>query len=238
MSFLGRMFIRDEELGKKDDDHRPMKKANGSAPWTARKPSQGPRKRRIIYGLCVALFVYLFIKNIPTDLGSNALRRDVRVPLPSQNGKMSKSTDSTNKKPPRPATPSKSEEHYHDGPIKFYKLASSLHAAARYGGQLQSNKNILFAASSLTSVAELLPLACEMARWERNDVHLAMMGRDDVELEDIRQLNGAAEECNVHWHGRKSCLRMRNVRLKIEHRCSPRLFAIQLGLSYGSQRYG
>ena len=110
-------------------------------------------------------------------------------------------TGPPSKKPPRPSSPSAQEEHYHDGPIKFYKLASSLHAAAGLGGQKESNKNVLFAASALKSVSELIPLACEMARWERNDVHFALMGRDELNIQEIQKLNGATkEDCNINWH--------------------------------------
>ena len=76
-----------------------------------------------------------------------------------------------------------------------------MHAAAKFGGQLEHNKNVLFAASSLQSVSQVVPLACEMARWERNDVHLAIMGRDEMEIADLAEVSGAVEDCNIHWHG-------------------------------------
>ena len=203
MPSLGRMFAGDEELGKKDDDHRPARTTAISQPWSVRRPGQGWRKRRIVYLLCAALFAYLFVQNIPTGLGSNALRGDSRVPSPPRGIRLPQSlSDSKSKRPPRPANPSKAEEHYHDGPIKFYKLAASLHTAARLGGQAASNKNVLFVASSLTSVAELVPLACEMARWERNDVHLAIMGRDEMPISEIKEVNGAVEDCKIYWHGK------------------------------------
>ena len=202
MSFLGRMFAGDEELGKKDDDHRPMNGDTKSAAWSARKPAQAPRRwRRIIYACCIGLFVYLFIQNIPTDLGPNNLRGDSRVYQgPKDATKLPPPAEPPKRKPPPPISPSEAQEHYHDGPIKFYKLAASLHAVARLGGQHDSNKNVLFAASSLKSVSEIVPIACEMARWERNDVHLAVMGRDDMEIQEIKQLNGAEEDCNINWH--------------------------------------
>lgn len=196
------MFTRDEELGKKDDDHRPQTINASSSSWSARKPSPAYRKRRIIYAICALLFIYVFVKNIPDDLGPSTRDFDPRVSL---GGKLPEGTgDPPAKKPQRPATPSEAEEHYHDGPIKFYKLASSLHSVARLGGQHDSNKNVLFAASSLKSASEIIPLACEMARWEKNDVHLAIMGRDDMEIQEIKNLNGAVDDCNVHWHG-KDC---------------------------------
>jgi len=203
MSWLG--FAGDEELGKKDDDHRPLNGAAPSTSWPARKTTPSFRKRRIVYGICALLFVYVFVKNIPTDLGPSprfapGLASDQEAKLPPE------SSDPPTKKPRRLATPSEAEEHYHDGPIKFYLLASSLHSVARLGGQHESNKNVLFAASNLKSASETIPLACEMARWDRNDVHFAIMGRDDMEIQEIKRLNGAEEDCNVHWHGKASLL--------------------------------
>ena len=199
MSWLGRMFTGDEELGKKDDDHRP--KANNaslSSSWSARKTSPAFRKRRVFYAICALLFLYVFVKNIPDDLGPSRESN----PRLNQGEKLPDGTaDPPAKKPKRPAIPSEAEEHYHDGPIKFYKLASTLYSVARLGGQHGSNKNVLFAASNLKSASEIIPLACEMARWERNDVHFAVMGRDDMEIEEIKSLNGAVDDCNVHWHG-------------------------------------
>lgn len=201
MSFLGRIFAGDEELGKKDDDHRPLNGNARSAPWSSRKPARESRWRKIIYGVCGVLFIYLFVQNIPTELGPNNLRTDSRVYQGTTDGKsLPPSVGPPKRKPPRPTTPSEVEEHYHNGPIKFYKLAVSLHAVAKMGGQLQTNKNVMFAASSLKSVSEMVPLACEMARWERNNVHLVLMGRDDMEIEQLKEVNGAVEDCNVHWH--------------------------------------
>ena len=201
MSWLGSIFLGDEELGKKNDDHRPLNGADTSS-WSARKSPPAWRKRRVFYGICILLLLYVFVKNIPTDLGPAV--RYIPNTRDDQGGKLP--TDSrvppTNK-PKRPSTPSKAEEHYHDGPIKFYMLASSLHGVARMDGQQELNKNILFAASSLESASEIIPMACEMARWEKNNVHFAIMGRDDMEMAEIRNLNGASEEhCNVHWHGK------------------------------------
>ena len=63
------------------------------------------------------------------------------------------------------------------------------------------NKNVVFAASDLRSVAALVPLACEMSKWNRNSVHMAVMGRDEMTIEDIRRVNGAqGGVCEVQWH--------------------------------------
>ena len=201
MSWLGSILAGDEELGKKNDDHRPINGA-ASAPWSARKTSPAWKRRRLFYGICALLLIYIFVKNIPTDLGPAPRYSPSAADIPSEK------LPSTSKPPPvrrpkRPATPSEAEEHYFDGPIKFYKLASSLHGVARLDGQHELNKNILFAASNLKSASEIIPIACEMARWKRNDVHFALMGRDDMDIEVIKKVNGATDEdCDIHWHGK------------------------------------
>ena len=201
MSWLGGLLAGDEELGKKDDDYRSLYGAAAPSSWNARKRPAALRKRRIFYGICAILFLYVFIKNIPTDLGP-ASRYNLNQRQDDVGRLGSETADFPTRKPRKPAEPSEAEEHYHNGPIKFYVLAASLHSAARLGGQHEINKNVLFAASNLKSASEIIPLACEMARWDRNDVHFAVMGRDDMEIAEIRRLNGAEEDCNVHWHGR------------------------------------
>ncbi|KAL6719190.1 hypothetical protein ACLMJK_003427 [Lecanora helva] len=199
MSWLSSIFAGDEELGKKDDDHRPLNGAT-TPTWSARKPAPAWRRRRIFYAICALLLVYVFVKNIPTDLGP-APRHGFMTP-DVQGGKLSSDTQSPPiGRPKRPATGSEAEEHYHDGPIKFYKLAASLHGVARLEGQHEVNKNVLFAASSLKSASELIPLACEMARWDRNNVHVAIMGRDDLEIAELKKVNNIEDEdCKVYWH--------------------------------------
>ncbi|KAL8696306.1 MAG: hypothetical protein Q9224_002864, partial [Gallowayella concinna] len=200
MALFGRMFADEEELGKKNDDRKPGKNNLQLPAWSARKPAPW-RRRRILYGVVAFIALYLFFKNIPTPdhppttfrptYGSsprNALPKSKSIPEPPV------------QKPPRPDKPSDAEKHYYDGPIRFYKLAISLHAIARLWGQLDDNRNVLFAASNLHSASELIPIACEMGHWDRNDVHFALMGRDDLDMDEIKLLNGADEECKINWH--------------------------------------
>ena len=121
--------------------------------------------------------------------------RGGNVGLPNQQ-------DAPSGKPPRSSGLSDENEHYYEGPVKFYKLAATLHGVASLAGRYGRNKNILFAASSLKSASEIMPLACEMASLRRNDVHFAFMGREDMEISEIKEINGINEDdCNVHWHG-------------------------------------
>lgn len=198
MTLLDRIFAGDEELGKKDDDHRPGKGVMLPSSWSPRQTIPPFRRRRYFYGVVAIVFIFLFIKNIPTDLGSNSQRGDSRVPR--RNTLATSRPTPPAGEPPRPKESSEAQTYYYDGPIRFYKLAVSLHAVAGLVGYDGANKNVLFAASGLKSASELIPLACEMAKRERNDVHFALMGRDDLEIPEIKKLNGVSSDCNVHWH--------------------------------------
>ncbi|KAL8928906.1 MAG: hypothetical protein Q9172_000744 [Xanthocarpia lactea] len=203
MSLFGRVFADDEELGKKDDDRKPRRTNLNLPPWSTRKPAPW-RRRRILYGFIACLALYLFFKNIPPPDHPPVSLRPHYTTSPQgsrQRQQNSKPVPETpTQRPPRPDKPPEAEKHYYDGPIRFYSLAASLYPISRLRGHLESNKNVLFAASNLHSASELIPIACEMASWDRNDVHFALMGRDDLELEEITLLNGVDQDCKVNWH--------------------------------------
>ena len=208
MSWLGRMFADDEELGKKDDD-RKRGKANVLPTWSARKSASSMswyRKRTVLYALIACITLYLFFKNIPEPTHPPMTRPSYarQPPGPPQKPRKPNSIPEapTQVPPPRSHKPSESEKHYYDGPIRFEHLAVSLHAIARLRGHAETNKNVLFAVSNLRSASELIPIACEMATWKRNDVHFALMGRDDLEMDEVKTLNGVDDQCNVNWHGK------------------------------------
>ena len=200
MPSLGRIFAGDEELGKKDDDHRPAKDGVLPSTWPVRKATPRARGRSVLYGLLGCLILYLFVHNIPTDLKPVTQRPNYRAP--TRGSLQSARPEEPTAKPPKPEKLPPTEKYYYDGPIKFYKLATSLHGVARLIGHAGVNNNVLFAASNLKSAGDIIPIACEMARWERNDVHFAFMGRDDLAVEEIKLANGLTEECKVIWHGR------------------------------------
>lgn len=97
-----------------------------------------------------------------------------------------------------------SDELYYNGKINFYYLAKSLH---RFQGQVSryqkpTSHAVVFAAASLESVSDLLPLACQMAGRRLNEVHMVLLGRDDVSIEGIQRVNGIDDaNCPVNWHG-------------------------------------
>ncbi|MCJ1472416.1 hypothetical protein MMC13_001064 [Lambiella insularis] len=202
MPLPGRIFAGDEELGKKDDDHR---RTDGTIPvsawsWTRWPVAPRVRRRRLFVVFILGLVIYVFFKNIPSDLGPVAHRIDTRVPGQTFGGMPLAIPKILSRKPPHPEGQTESEKHYFNGQIKFYKLASSLHGIARTMGYREKNKNVLFAAASLQSASRLIPMACEMSRWDRNAVHFAFMGRDDLPISDIQVLNGVGPDCDVYWH--------------------------------------
>jgi hypothetical protein len=194
-------FPRDEELGKKDDDHKPTR----SPTWSALRYPLRWRKRRIVLALVGLCLLYIFIVNIP-DLGEeNGRRPKTHNPVPKGGKITSSPSDLEPPTGPPPGTrPMKDDEdtpHTYHGRIRFFELGASLHAAANTLGYRYTNRNVLFAVSNLKSASVMLPMACEMAKWNRNYVHLAIMGRDAISLDDLREINGVDKgKCKVHWH--------------------------------------
>ncbi|KAF2838830.1 hypothetical protein M501DRAFT_919965, partial [Patellaria atrata CBS 101060] len=190
-----RLFQTDEELGKRDDDHK-LRTTLPSRVWRA--APRGYRKRRVFLALAGLFLVWLFIHNIPTDLGPAAQRlRPLAKPSPPM------SIVAPTGAPPRTSKGSAeaTQEHYYNGIIKFYELGASLKAFSRRMGYSMMNRNVLFAASSLESASTLLPLACEMAKVDRNNVHMALMGREDIKIDDFLDINSVnSSECHVTWH--------------------------------------
>ncbi|KAK5121513.1 hypothetical protein LTR85_005346 [Meristemomyces frigidus] len=193
-----RVLSKDEELGKRDDDFKPKRSPTVSTltqPWRW-------RKRRMFTAIAVILLVYVFVHNIPTDLGTV----DQRMGMPLRPGHFVDTPGGPQAPTGAPPVPSVGRDgaagqHYYDGPIKFYKLATSLHGIGRTMGARPQNRNILFAVSSLQSAAGLMPMACEMAKWDRNYVHMAFLGRDPWPLDDILEVNGVSkEDCTVYFH--------------------------------------
>ncbi|KAK5143920.1 hypothetical protein LTR04_001727, partial [Oleoguttula sp. CCFEE 6159] len=201
MPHPSRIYPRDEELGKRDDDHKPAKPSQ----WQSWRGPLRYRKRRIGGFIAVAFLVWLFIHYIPNDLGSidSRIGRPLRPGHENAFGQNAQAPQQPVGPPPKPKDEDRSKElqHYYNGPIRFYKLAASLHATARTMGHRPANRNVLFAASSLKSTSVLIPMACEMARWDRNYVHMSFMGRHELSIDEILEVNGVNKnECFVYWH--------------------------------------
>lgn len=207
-SMLGKTLLPgDEELGKKDDDHRhaPARRAG----YTGWKHTFRWRRRRNLLVLVGVVLVYVLFSSTRGDV--QGLGDDQRFPL----GRPSVPSSSTYEKPvaenDEPTGPppgiqkprsGNAVSHTYGGQVRFYRLAKSLRpAASRTSGYEQRNRNIVYAVSGLKSVATLLPMICEMSTWSRNHVHVAFMGREDIPVEDLLEINGIDKaKCPATWH--------------------------------------
>ncbi|KAF4610374.1 hypothetical protein G7Y89_g15744 [Cudoniella acicularis] len=202
-----RLFAGDVELGKRDDDHKPGTKSPLGLAWQQRRIPHGPHRRtlkRLFLGMLAMVAIWHFIKNMPTDLKQPRPRPHY---IPPSSGPVPQ--NELKKEPPSRAALAKqgnegngeaSLKRTFNGPIKFYKLAASLHAVQNTRGSELMNRNVLFAAASLKSAATLLPIACEMALRERSFVHFVLMGRDEISMDILKSVNGITKECKIIFH--------------------------------------
>lgn len=199
MPLSHRRYLNDEELGKRDDDRKPRTRPPS---YSAAVFSSPLRRRRLVMVVLFFIFCLAFFR-----ITSN-LRKvdDDHIPKPPFKFRDILPVgleDISRRRPPHSDNDdSEIPSHYFNGPINFYRLAVSLQGASRTMGYRSRNRNVLFVAGSLKSAASLIPLACEMARWRRSDVHFAFMGRNDVSLNDILKVNGVVGQCDVTWHGK------------------------------------
>lgn len=206
-----RLFPSDVELGKRDDDHKPGSKSSLAAAWSRHRIFLRRSYKKMGIGLVLLFGLYYFFKNMSTDLDprtsrpnydhtSGVERQDrwsnLQTAKPNDaNGNIQSGAGDRNEA-------GAESKHWFNGPIKFYKLAASLGAISQTtrGGGL-TMRHVLFAASSVKSAATLLPLACEMANSKRSHVHFAFMGRDEISLDLLKEVNGIKDGCNVWFHG-------------------------------------
>lgn len=217
---MSRIYRSDEELGKRDDNYRPAREP------TSRNSNIVParwRRKRFLSLIVGVVLLYLFVKNIPTDLGSidqrmgRPLRPDHvgRIDMAKPRGMLRPATQpiSTPGQEPvgPPARPPPSDgvssasagegQHYYSGPVRYYKLSSSLSQVIRIQGRAR-NTHVLFIAADLRCVSNILPLACEMGRQEKNHVHFLIVSRDDMSLDDILAANSISRDScgKLHLH--------------------------------------
>lgn len=204
------MLPTDEELGKKDDDHNYKPARRHHVPrlsW-----NQIPRRRKrlllAIMGFCA---FSMFLHYMP-DM--RAPRPDGTKPSyssyikPSRDAAYDDGPRAFELNEPRGAPPGirapragEPTPHTFDGIYKFYRLARSLRSASHTDGYRKINRNVLFAMSSLKSASAMLPLICEMSKWNRNWVHAAFLGRENIPLDDLLDINGIdRKKCPAVWH--------------------------------------
>src|SRR5205085_368828 len=116
------------------------------------------RRRRMLLLIAAVLTLYLFIKSIPPDIQSS------QSSFPRSRHSVSDIDSAPPYAPPHHPNTSPQQsscqtneatEYYYNGPIKFHKLASSLHNIAGTMGHRMLNHNVLFAAASLKSASLL-----------------------------------------------------------------------------------
>ncbi|KAL5002113.1 hypothetical protein BDV10DRAFT_130514 [Aspergillus recurvatus] len=125
MLFSKRLFLADEELGKKDDDHRP--KHHHDLRWQP-KPWKHPRRRRILLIPTIIYLFYVFFKNMPTDIPPARDRLKSNLP-PTQHVIFDARLPPglTQPEPPRVESDTNiKDELYYKGKLQFYHLASTL----------------------------------------------------------------------------------------------------------------
>lgn len=199
------MLPTDEELGKKDDDHnfKPARRQNGLG-W-AHMPRRRKRLLLAVLGFCV---VSVFLHYMPDMRASSADGTKPSYVKPSRGsayggGPRGYENDEPKGAPPGIRAPRGGQPapHTFDGTYKFYRLARSLRGASHTDGYRKINRNVLFAVSSLKSASAMLPLICDMSRWNRNWVHAAFLGRDNIPLDDLLDINGIDKKtCPAIWH--------------------------------------
>ncbi|KAI0968956.1 hypothetical protein F4678DRAFT_175013 [Xylaria arbuscula] len=204
------LFMSDEELGKKDDDHK-LAISAGERRSSSWQPTRVPPRRslrRIGLLLVVAAFIYLFVHNIPVLGPDNRMRRPdfphSRGPPPSRSNRL---PSEAAMHPPDPAMEAQTHAvalnnrgRNFNGPLKFLNLAESLQAISNTRGSQPNNRNVLFAAASLKSAATLLPMACQMGSGLKNYVHFALIGRSGISMEELWEINGIDKSCVVIFH--------------------------------------
>lgn len=194
-----RVKDKDEELGKRSIGSGPRPSVSLTSailrPWQWRKQ----RLLAVVAGLAL---LYFLTSVVPLSLQSTFEYANTSIPSDYASRGYQETREPTGP-PPRLfyEVDDEHNRHYYDGPIKFYRLAASLRGISKIGGSRSAKMNVLFAGSSLRSIANLVPMACEMANSDRNNVHLAILGRDSLAIGEMLSRNGVdSATCPIYLH--------------------------------------
>ncbi|KAM0323473.1 hypothetical protein ACHAQA_008752 [Verticillium albo-atrum] len=230
------VFLSDEEMGKKDDDHQLAGTTMLRSPHWQPATATPPRRllKRVAIFLLVAIGLWFVSGDILLDLGHGDHRKSrysyadlsgAEDPVPyTQHGPRLGGSKSSNAATTTPVP--RAPDHSFNGPIKFHDLAVSLHGISKTRGSLQVNKNILFMAANLKTASTLLPLACEMGMGQRNYVHFALISRDMIELDDLKQINGIDDSCEIFFHDARPDFAPTSSDARLQHAAARALFHI------------
>src|SRR5579871_770135 len=196
-----------EELGIKDDNRKSRRMRLGIL---LRTIIPKMRRRRVLLGALALFLLWTFTyyrlrtsQWMYQGLSTPAQTPSFGSPSTSKDGMPLPASPPSRARTPPPPKDGKAvdDEHYYNGDIIFHMLPMSLGGISKTFGLRTYNRNILFAASSLKSAAVLIPLACDMAKHVKNHVHLAIMGRNDLSIDEILKINGVDKtECKIFWH--------------------------------------
>ncbi|EME78800.1 uncharacterized protein MYCFIDRAFT_168119 [Pseudocercospora fijiensis CIRAD86] len=172
------------------------------------------RKKRLLAVVAVALIIWA-LHYVPQSLTLRSGQEQEQEQVSSHANnipsyRVHEGYDAVRAREPKGAPPKEENEdgaedaavkHYYNGVVRFYRLGASLQKVSRTMGMYPQNRNVLFVASSLKSLANLIPMACEMARLDRNYVHVAVFGRSTISLDELMEVNGVTyESCSAYWH--------------------------------------
>ncbi|KAF1737628.1 hypothetical protein CRV24_003250 [Beauveria bassiana] len=204
------VWTHEKDLAKKDDDVKlPYHNGHG---WQA---ARTPRRRAVLRYAFYVLFV-IFSVTIFRRLIYSPEEDIVRPYSQYRHNGPAKESPPTQLTAPK-ATPgtvpigTKHTDHsleahagdkisnsarYYKGVIKFHALAQDLLklSSAPPGPGIDS---VLFAASSLQSAANVLPMACERAASQKDRILFALFGDSDIDLQQLLKVNGIDEACKI-----------------------------------------
>ncbi|KAI9649532.1 hypothetical protein NHQ30_002112 [Ciborinia camelliae] len=150
-----RLFHGDVELGKRDDDHKPGSNTPLGLAWKHRRPHVQRRSiKKIIIGLLVGIGLYYFYKNMPTDLQNprqrpNYIQSEGALAQAGSKGTSGSKAQSSHLNSNQVSKTNDDESTKipgdFNGPIKFYQLASTLHAMSKVRGSDPINNNVVCA---------------------------------------------------------------------------------------------
>lgn len=197
----------DEELAKKDDDVLLPRPSRPWQPINSRRRSS--RLRYIAYAAVVVALIFLvraFTISSEDIVRPYSSSERYFPDYPDRFEGLRKAILESPKVETEQETSKalpKEEPHHavkYNGPVKFPALGASLRTIGPTGGAYAKNRNVLFAAANLKSVANLLPLACGMAFERENFVHFAFMSQSEIPLKDLLEINGVGKHCSIIVH--------------------------------------
>ncbi|KAK5078085.1 hypothetical protein LTR64_003510 [Lithohypha guttulata] len=177
------------------------------------------RRRRVLLALVAILTIYLFIKYLPTDVPSVGRRIDSRTGRSQGQPSFLGSTLDTTSQGEVLA-----QGQLYDGLVKYYHIARTLrpHQLGKHNGK----ENVIFLLHDLRTAASLVGCACDVALYNRTNVHLALLPLNDDAVEQIMDVSGISQrDCPIFVHDARPDYNLRSSRRR-------RIVAIQSAINH------